>query len=401
MLSNTVAGALEQMQIVLDRCISMLVLTCVIFLSNFTFASPPNYAQLAPKVNQSLFLDVASAGSRLVAVGERGHIVYSDDQGKSWTQAKVPTTVLLTRVFFISDQNGWAIGHDGNVLVSHNGGIDWTVQRDGLTEQAMLNEKELARAKSSVLDLTAQLETAQSEEQKAQLSEQLESSQWDVDNALVKMEKPVAPQALMDIWFINEERGWIVGAYGTLLYTMNGGRHWAPWSRHVDNPDELHFNGIAGSADGKLYIASEWGTLFRSQDWGESWQVIESGYEGSFFGVLLNPASGDVFAYGLRGNIYRSSDDGENWTELHSAAKASLFGGLAANGRLVFVGAGGTVVASEDNGESFYAHLMPEREGVNGVALIKGTSYVISGEGGSRVINLVAPLQTQPSRVSD
>ena len=39
----------------------------------------------------SLLLDVTRAGERLVAVGERGHIVISDDRGKTWTQAEVAT----------------------------------------------------------------------------------------------------------------------------------------------------------------------------------------------------------------------------------------------------------------------------------------------------------------------
>ena len=57
------------------------------------------------KIASTLLLDVASAGSRLVAVGQRGHIIYSDDQGKTWVQAKVPSRVLLTAVFFADDSH--------------------------------------------------------------------------------------------------------------------------------------------------------------------------------------------------------------------------------------------------------------------------------------------------------
>ena len=49
------------------------------------------YALESAKASRSLLLDVTHAGNRMVAVGDRGHILYSDDQGKSWTQAKVPT----------------------------------------------------------------------------------------------------------------------------------------------------------------------------------------------------------------------------------------------------------------------------------------------------------------------
>src|SRR3546814_9158629 len=41
---------------------------------------------------------LARAGKRLVAVGERGHILYSDDQANTWQQASVPVRSALTAV---------------------------------------------------------------------------------------------------------------------------------------------------------------------------------------------------------------------------------------------------------------------------------------------------------------
>ena len=62
-------------------------------------------------------IGVAKAGKRIVAVGLRGHIVYSDDEGKTWTQAaNVPVSVDLLSVSFDDDKNGWAAGHGGAVL---------------------------------------------------------------------------------------------------------------------------------------------------------------------------------------------------------------------------------------------------------------------------------------------
>ena len=44
-----------------------------------------------PLAAKSVILDVALAGDRLVAVGERGHIVLSDDYGMTWRQVPCPT----------------------------------------------------------------------------------------------------------------------------------------------------------------------------------------------------------------------------------------------------------------------------------------------------------------------
>ena len=65
-------------------------------------------APIMPLASQSLLLEIATAGSRPVAVGERGHILYSDDGGLNWHQALVPTTQMLTCVYFIDDQRGRA-----------------------------------------------------------------------------------------------------------------------------------------------------------------------------------------------------------------------------------------------------------------------------------------------------
>src|SRR5689334_25385014 len=69
-------------------------------------------AQQSPLASKSLLQAIARAGDRLVAVGQRGHILVSSDGGKSWKQATVPASSDLTAVFFASANKGWAVGHD-------------------------------------------------------------------------------------------------------------------------------------------------------------------------------------------------------------------------------------------------------------------------------------------------
>jgi photosystem II stability/assembly factor-like uncharacterized protein len=345
-----------------------------------------DYAMMMPKASTSLLLDIASAGGRLVAVGERGHILYSQDQGESWVQATVPTSVMLTRVFFVSDSLGWAVGHDGNILVSRDGGVNWELQRDGLTDQARINAERAGRARESVDALREQLSTV-AEQDKADLLLELDEAESVLDSAREAMDEPVYAPPLMDIWFADDQSGWASGGYGTLLHTSNSGRHWDDWSHKLDNPDELHLNGVMGGPGNTLFLASEWGYIFRSATGGQTWELVESGYEGSFFGLLVNPATGSVFAYGLLGTIYRSTDLGESWEELRSMARASLFGGhAAAGGTLIFVGQGGTAVRSQDDGASFTPLIQSSRRGLHGVALLGDGRYVVTGDGGSAVM---------------
>ena len=80
---------------------------------------------IAPLASQSLILDGTMAGDAIVVVGERGHILKSVDQGRSWQQVIVPTRATLTAVTFIDAKNGFAVGHDALILRSQNGGQSW------------------------------------------------------------------------------------------------------------------------------------------------------------------------------------------------------------------------------------------------------------------------------------
>src|SRR5580765_4846300 len=83
------------------------------------FADPLDVPAVASSLAPSRLLNgVARAGGRIVAVGQRGHILSSDDQGKTWTQASVPVSVDLLAVHFPTPGKGWVVGHSGVVLAT-------------------------------------------------------------------------------------------------------------------------------------------------------------------------------------------------------------------------------------------------------------------------------------------
>ena len=124
----------------LPACLWLLAL----WLVSPAMTAEEQFSLVMPRATESLLLDIDRAGSRLVVVGERGHILYSDDTGDTWQQAKVPTRQMLTAVHFPSPKLGWAVGHDGLVLATVDGGEHWVLQRDGLTDQNVINRNRLA-----------------------------------------------------------------------------------------------------------------------------------------------------------------------------------------------------------------------------------------------------------------
>jgi photosystem II stability/assembly factor-like uncharacterized protein len=304
-------------------------------------------AELEPLAATSLILDLATAGPRIVAVGERGQVLLSDDQGATWRQAKsVPTRTMLTAVFFADPEYGWAVGHDETILNTVDGGETWT--RSHFT--------------------------------------------------------PESQQPLLDLWFANRVSGIAVGAYGAYLTTNDGGRHWTAAKFEVppvkppthdgektngadEPPPDYHLNRIVGVGN-RLYIAAEGGQLYRSDNRGASWRALPSPYEGSFFGLV--PIRGDgLLAFGLRGHLYRSADAGETWTQLESHTTSMLTDGVAINDlRVVISGLAGVLLVSGDAGETFRLTQQDDRKGI--AALLPGPAgaVVIAGEGGVRVLPL-------------
>lgn len=324
-----------------------------------------------------LLNDVAVAGDRIVAVGERGHIIYSDDNGNSWVQGAVPVSMTLTAISFPTETHGWAVGHSGVVLHSSDAGETWTIQMDGI-EAAKLA---IAAKEERITMLEEELEEAPEEER--------EDLEWALDDVYFTLENmkadldvgPVNP--MLGVWFENESHGFVVGAYGMIFRTTDGGETWKDWSDQVDNSTGFHLNGVTSITGGGLVIVGEAGLILVSTDNGDTWQKRESPYTGSIFGVIGTGNVNEVLVYGLRGNTFLSTDLGRSWKTVTNEAGATLNGGaVAEDGRIILVGNGGAVLVSNDGGESFRSYFRTDREGLMTVVPVAQNRLLLLGESG-------------------
>ncbi|HYH23188.1 MAG TPA: YCF48-related protein [Azospirillum sp.] len=279
---------------------------------------PAVASALAPR---SLLTAVTHAGERIVAVGERGHILLSDDAGVSWRQVRVPTSVTLTSVRFADARLGWAVGHGGVILRTVDGGATWTKQLDGRA------------AAQLVLDATP----------KGDVQAVAEAERLVRDGP----DKP-----FFDLLVKNGREVLAIGAYGLIFETLDGGASWQPVLDRVPNPERKHLYAIRADGDA-VYLAGEQGLLLRSNDGGRRFTVLDSPYVGSFFGLVVAPG-GALLALGLRGNLYRSADGGAAWTKLELPTQSSFTGAVAlGDGSVVLLDEAGTVWLSRDRGMAF------------------------------------------------
>lgn len=299
------------------------------------------------RISKGLLLDVTTAGPRVVAVGEQGRIVYSDDAGASWTQAEVPVCVTLTALCFPTAQKGWAVGHDGVVLHSSDSGKTWVKQIDG----SQLNAGAYAQIERLTGDVsqreTTSIDTGQASIDRGALTIYLK------DLKLIATEGATWP--FLDVWFSDEREGFAVGAFGMAFQSVDGGVTWEPILDRLPNFKGLHYYGIAPVGK-DLFLAGEAGGLFRSEDMGKSWEPLDAPYEGTFFGIIGSLDGDAVIAYGLRGRAFRSTDRGDTWTPLSALTGASWMGAsLFTNGSLLLISPSSGGVLSQDGGLNFHA----------------------------------------------
>jgi photosystem II stability/assembly factor-like uncharacterized protein len=278
-----------------------------------------DYAEHLPLVTESMLLDITHAGNNLVAVGERGHVIFSTD-GKNWKQAEVvPTRATLTSVTHAGGRL-WAGGHDAVIITSGDGGNTWTRQFFDAERQ----------------------------------------------------------QAVMDLYFTDEDNGVAIGSYGLYLVTHDGGQTWE--DVEIDPDGGYHLNSMVRFEDGRRLIAGEAGYSYRSYDDGETWEMLDMPYLGSMWGALKLDEECVLF-YGLRGHALESCDFGMSWTEYETGTEASISGG-AMNDGLVLLAANSGMILTRDDGVRWKS--VKHSSGVDFAAVIpmEDGSFLVVGEDG-------------------
>ena len=326
----------------------------------------------SPLAIKNLLNGVAVAGKRLICVGQRGHILYSDDQGKKWIQARVPVSSDLVAVYFPSPQKGWAVGHDGVVLHSSDGGSSWIKQFDGrAAAQVMASYHKGWKNCASCHD---KMETTKGTSQ---------GSEGALMADLKSFTEQGPDKPFLDVWFENDTTGFIVGAYNLIFRTVESGKTWEPWFDRTENSKRFHLYAIRPIGE-ELFISGEQGLILKLDRKSGRFKAQKTPYNGSFFGITGKGAV--VVAFGLRGNVFRSPNSGSLWQKVETGVQAGLTGGtLTEDGRIVLVSQNGDVLVSSDDGVSFKPVKMDQSIYATSITSISKDTLLIAGLRGVQV----------------
>lgn len=312
--------------------------------------SRPALKVLRPE--RAVLLAVARAGRNLVVVGERGLIIRSADDGRSWTQSPVPVSCTLTCVCFANEREGWAGGGAGVVLRTTDGGLSW---------------KRVLQAE--------------------------DPADW--------------PLPLLDLQRTASGSLLAVGAAGLAFESQDAGASWRPLMDRMPNPDAFSLYGALARAGGQeRFIFGEQGLLLRSPGESEPWALQAPLADGSLFaGLALR--EGPLLLMGLRGKVWRSAAQGEPWNPVTMPLDASLLAGhQLADGRVLLAGAAGQLLLSADQGEHFEVLNPPARFPFSGLTSAANGALVLVGMRGLQRIDLSearptkSPVPSSAARVS-
>ncbi|MGD9764108.1 MAG: WD40/YVTN/BNR-like repeat-containing protein [Candidatus Binatia bacterium] len=207
--------------------------------------------------------------------GQSGTLLHSSDGGKTWVKQQSPTPVYLFSIDMVNASEGWAVGDRATTLHTRDGGKTWQAGKltstEGLTpEQAVLAED------------------------------------------------PV----LYGVQFVDPATGWIVGEFGNIYFTADGGATWKTQQESLvgegmydalDIPTffGVHFldasNGVAAALEGRVA---------RTRDGGKSWKYEEAAVKEPIVDPLLQPfqmPDTTGWAVGVAGEVLRQSTVGGAW----------------------------------------------------------------------------------------
>lgn len=313
------------------QCVAVLSFGGAFFPSTLSAKpSDPIFSQVQPLAVSSLILDIANVGAGLVAVGERGHALVYDG---SWHQVATPVSSQLTKVFFLNEKRGWAVGHDATILQTQDGGQTWQLQ----------------------------------------------------------MHSPEIEKPFLDVVFLDENNGIAIGAYGLFYRTNDGGAHWSDefheellaeedvaYLAELKGSDQSaylsarasllpHFNRILTLTDGRLLLVGELGLVAVSGDQGKTFTRTNFDYDGSMFNAVETKNA--VYVMGLRGHIFKADVSLSQWNQIELPVQSSINGAMVvSDDALYLVGNAGIVIKlNEDDTSS----IVTRRQGENLVSIAK------------------------------
>ena len=296
----------------------------------------------------------------------------------AWEAQTSGTLAWLRAVYFVDDSRGWAVGSKGALLVTTDGGRNWTKRRppteDTLRDVYFTDEQR----GWLVCDRSIYLLRTKQEPRSYLLRTTDGGASW----SRVEVTGADVDVLLMRIAFVDDARGWAFGEMGALYATTDGGARWERQTlptKHLllggaflaagqgwlvgaggtilYNPDgaqwragnspgvaTTRFNAVSFVEGRRGWAVGEHGLVLATPNGGRSWFRQESNVDVDLLDVKFIDAL-EGWAVGTQGTIIHTTDGGANWRPESSGTRHPLERlSVASRARAWAVGFGGTII---------------------------------------------------------
>jgi photosystem II stability/assembly factor-like uncharacterized protein len=301
--------------------------------------STPQFPKLIPRT-----LLAVATGCILVLV-----LVFMWPPRYTWKSQKSGTHALLRSAVFVSPQSGWAVGDDGTILHTEDGGNTWKLQspdklpRDRFSGKlrpelfsVAFNSPMTGVAVGNWIRLWTDdggnsWKLRESEGWLGSVTFVSPQSGWavgvlgiqhtnDGGNSWLPVANVWAVRELLSVSFVSPYSGWTVGASGIVVHTDDGGNSWQIQTSGTDKT----LNSVAFVSVQSGWAVGDGGTILHTDDGGNSWKPQKSGTQQRLNSVaFVSPQSG--WAVGDGGTILHTDDGGSSWKRQPGGAGQSLF----------------------------------------------------------------------------
>jgi photosystem II stability/assembly factor-like uncharacterized protein len=249
--------------------------------------------------------------------GDNGYLARTDDGGKSWIKRSLNTTENINEIYFRNDENGYILA-GRKIYITNDKGAGWRetkifqlTELKGLTPE-FLSIRFVDKRRGYIVGSVSN--------SKEEVVDSLVLQTVDGGESWHRIKVPTKLE-LFHLDFVGDERGWIVGDKGTILFTEDGG---ATWQKQTSGTDRALYGVDFRNAE-EGYIVGGRGVILRTENGGGTWEKVASPAAGGLRRVIfIDDKNG--FITGLGGVILRTDNKGRSWTKQESRTTEALYG---------------------------------------------------------------------------
>lgn len=243
--------------------------------------------------------------------GSNGLLFGTNDLGGTFNQFQRAFFPNITDVTFLDDSFGIAVGRQGIVLRTLNGGNDWIPplgsdfftldDLESSTTTRLPDQRSIFWAASGNFGDSAEVFCTR-----------------DTFKSWKKLPIP-SPLKFFDITFYDSLKGFAVGLNGAIYCTQNGGKSWVKKNGGTNN----WLLDVAMPSDSCAYVVGGFGSIIRTKDFGNQWEPLSSGTQEWLTTVSFLDDSFGVAA-GNHGVVLRTQDAGRTWKDISIRSRLSV-----------------------------------------------------------------------------